>query len=68
MRALDNRLARLEGGQLARLVVASVAPGSSLEAVAEAQGFALRPSDLLVSVMKPEGCPAGQIRAYGGGR
>lgn len=66
MRALAARMMRLEGRQPVRLVVATVAPGSSLEAVAEGQGFPLRPSDLLVTVNKPAGCPAGTIAAYGG--
>lgn len=61
-----NRLAALEGRSLQRLVVATVAPGSSLRAVAAANGFALQPSDLLVSICKPDGCTAETIKAYGG--
>jgi hypothetical protein len=66
MKALAARLNRLEDRQPCRMVVATVPPGLSLEAVAEAQGFKLWPSDLLVTVNKPEGCPAGQIAAHGG--
>ena len=62
---IANRLAALEGRSLQRIVVATVAPGSSLGAVADANGFALHPSDLLVSICKPEGCKAGTIKAYG---
>lgn len=62
---LRSRLARLEVGRSKRVVVITVPDGGTAEQVAEANGFALQPSDLVVAINKPGGCAAGTVRLCG---
>lgn len=65
MSAQGKRLNALEGATTARrLVVATVPPGATLQSVTEAAGFDLQPSDMVVIINKPEGCP-GSVRVCG---
>lgn len=61
---LEKLEARLTPAKPRRLLVATVPPGGTVEAVAEANDFPLLGDDIVVVIKKPDGCPAGTIRAY----
>lgn len=63
---MRNRLAKLEATTSSRTVVATVPHGATFMDVAVAAGFDPLPTDTVVIINKPEGCPAGSLRVNGG--
>jgi hypothetical protein len=55
MRRLAARMAALESGPQ-RMVIAKLPEGEDVHALLACHGIALRPSDLLVRINRPEGC------------
>jgi hypothetical protein len=64
MRGNARRLAALEAvkGGAARLITVKALDGADVGAMLAASGVERRPSDLLVHILRPEGCGADMVR------